>query len=464
MTTESAAPGSLSAGIRRRKKVDLVVGLDFGTSSSKVAYRELGASARVVTPILFDHGLETYPSYCLPSVGHLNRKGRFIWGPEAVRLLQKDSWSSGVRRLKVLVAGEVDPAFRDERAAEAYADYLARVGLNADLMHPSHVAALALAKQMHVVRGKLQEVYRESELDLRFNVCVPIDQYEHSLMLGVYHRIHHVAEKLYLSWTADGWDDADLLEVAASHYEGASTTWREDGRVFPVPEAMAEIASYRTSLETRKGIHAVIDIGAGTTDLSVFSLHMERGQDSECLWYAARNIPMGAGYVEARLADALEGKRHGGTTLTEAELLEALSHAKEGSEAGTVVRAGLMEIQHALLPTWVAAYNKCKKQTAWEGIPIFLCGGGSRMLGAREVFKKAWVKNFSDVAPRSLADPDDYNKRGGHAPFDRLSVAYGLTFLGPELGSFTLPSRTPDCTPIPSFKDLPEPWSDGAPG
>ena len=45
-----------------------------------------------------------------------------------------------------------------------------------------------------------------------------------------------------------------------------------------------------------------------------------------------------------------------------------------------------------------------------------------------------------------------------------MSVAYGLTFLSPELGEFALPADSPDHTPVLRYKDLPMPWSDGEPG
>ena len=213
--------GAPSTALRRKQKVDLIVGLDFGTSSTKVAYRELGSASRKVVPIAFDHKLKTYPTYCLPSVGFISPDRRLVWGPEAVRKLERESWSSGIRRLKVLVAGEQDLSFRDIRAVEAYNSYLASVGLNAGAYRPEYVAAFALARQMHVVREILTNRYRNAELDIRFNMCVPIYHMEHSRMLGVHNKINHVAEDLYRTWVADGWEDNELIDLAASKFDDA---------------------------------------------------------------------------------------------------------------------------------------------------------------------------------------------------------------------------------------------------
>jgi len=43
-------------------------------------------------------------------------------------------------------------------------------------------------------------------------------------------------------------------------------------RVFAVPESVAGIASYLISLRQHTGLHALIDFGAGTTDLSICNL------------------------------------------------------------------------------------------------------------------------------------------------------------------------------------------------
>lgn len=460
---DGATP-ALSSALRRKRKVDLVVGLDFGTSSTKAAYRELGSASRSVVPLLFDHGLTTYPEYCLPSVGCVTAERRLIWGHEAVRRLAAAPWSSGIRRLKVLVAGECDRAYRDDRAYDAYVAHLESRGLTPERCSPPHLCAVALAKQMYIVRGHLSEAYRGAELDLRFNICVPIDHLENQVMLGVYHRIHHVAEQLYSDWMSDGWDDTDLLEVAASKYETASAEYRQDGRVFIVPEAMAEIASYLVSLEADPGIHAVIDVGAGTTDLSIFNLVGDDFADRVCYWYSARNVPKGTGYVEAGVAEVLGEDKAGSGVVTEADLLMHVKAATPESLVGKRVVEGLMAIWRSLHPGWAEAYREhMKKSGEWDGIPVFLCGGGANLVGARDVFSKAWARpTLRDFAVRTLPEPNEYVSR--QAPFDRLSVAYGLTFLGPEFGQFTLPADSPDHTPEIKMKELPLPWTDGEPG
>ena len=286
---------SLTSRLRPKSKVNLVVGLDVGTSCMKAAFRELGAVSRRIVPISFGHKLQGYPAYCYPSVGCVTADRRFLWGPEAVRKLDQMNWSSGIRRLKVLVAGESDAEFRDSWTADAYEQYLSSLDLDPGVFRPAYLFAAALARQMRVVHDLLRLRYQAGvELDLRFNICVPIDHYQNNELLGVYHRINHVAEQLYISPDMDVWEVGDLIEIAAAKYDEACPTERQDGRVFAVPEAMAEVAGYLTSLAAQEGIHAMLDIGAGTSDLSVFNLRGASTANRECAWYAARNIPRGA--------------------------------------------------------------------------------------------------------------------------------------------------------------------------
>src|SRR5687768_3348639 len=58
-----------SLGIRRGVSVRRIqVGLDFGTSTVKVMYRELGIAEPRVRLLNFNHGLSDYPDYCFPAI------------------------------------------------------------------------------------------------------------------------------------------------------------------------------------------------------------------------------------------------------------------------------------------------------------------------------------------------------------------------------------------------------------
>ena len=187
--------------------------------------------------------------------------------------------------------------------------------------------------------------------------------------------------------------------------------------------------------------------------------------EHDCYWYAARNVPRGAGYVEAAVANCLAASSGTGTIVTEADVLKALGAAKPRADISKAIREQLQGIWNALRPTWTEGYGRhFKKQSAWENIPVFVCGGGARLRGVKEVFAKAWVPTFKDFSISGLPVPEEYDSINGTIPFDRMSVAYGLTYLSPELGDFVLPADSPNHTPLLRYRELPMPWADGEPG
>ena len=61
---------------KKKEKVHIQVGLDFGTSATKVAFSQLGR--RTFRVVNFNHGLPNYPSYCIPSIGCIGHDGRLL--------------------------------------------------------------------------------------------------------------------------------------------------------------------------------------------------------------------------------------------------------------------------------------------------------------------------------------------------------------------------------------------------
>ena len=61
------------------------VGLDFGTSTTKIAYRQVNPRGQV-RPLIFDHGLEGVPAFGLPTLAMVASDGRLLVGEEAADL------------------------------------------------------------------------------------------------------------------------------------------------------------------------------------------------------------------------------------------------------------------------------------------------------------------------------------------------------------------------------------------
>jgi len=254
---------------KKREKVHIQVGLDFGTSATKVVFSQLGK--RPFRVLNFNHNLPHYPSYCIPSLGCINEKGRLLLGVLAARALLNKEWDTGLQRLKVVVAGKYDNSFKDPSTEEQYYDHF-KIN-NKTAIDPETITALFLAHVIRSARKTIKNIteYRSLDLDFAFNICMPIDHVENSNLKPVFEKIFAWAELIENEWDKSG-KDFNPLKAACALEDRPEKSVR---KVFAVPEAVASLASYLISLRKKAGLHAVIDLGAGTTDLSICNLFLD---------------------------------------------------------------------------------------------------------------------------------------------------------------------------------------------
>jgi len=439
----------------RSKKVHIQVGLDFGTSCTKVVFSNLGNRFRIIN---FNHDLPHYPQYVIPSVATVDSSGKLRFGAEAAMWLSEKEWDYGFRRFKMLVAGNIDKRFEDQLTREKFSQAAIKSGLDQSVK-PDVITALYLAHVMRTVRSIIAEQLSEkaSSLDLAFNICVPIDQCEEEHILSAFKQIFEWAELIERKWPTPT-KSTDPLELAYKLRDVQIDM--DEKRVFPVPESVASLASYTVSLRKREGIHALIDFGSGTTDLSICNVMMPFDK-TEIYWYSTRNIPFGTISIERDLACHLESRRKiANCSYSQIrDLLLAVANNEHG-------RAGLNEtrtfclsaIQRQLQQlwsskpykdTWGHAYSHYRKSSVWESVHVFVSGGGARLPHIRQIFSQPWWRNIRSQYPVELIPkPGQYNDKL-NAPFERMAVAYGLAIPQPMLEKYKLPKEAPNHTPAP---------------
>jgi hypothetical protein len=439
---------------KKREKTYIQVGLDFGTSATKVVFSQLGK--RPFRVLNFGHNLPNYPSYCIPSIGCIGENSRLLLGVAAARSLLKKEWDAGLQRLKVVVAGKHDSRFNDSLTEEKYYDHFkAHKQTPAD---PEMLTAVFLAYVIHSTRKIIKKLpeYSSSELDFAFNICMPIDHVENSNLKLVFERIFSWAELIEDEW-AKSKVGFDPLKTA-QFFENRSAN--KESKIYAVPEAVASLASYLISLRKRKGLHAIIDLGAGTTDLSICNLFIDTG-DIKSYWYAARNLPRGTIGIERALAHCMikfSGQRKC-TSNDICECLDGLSPttnkndpSEKDKKLDSVVFKALCDLRDSreYKETWGSAYRHLNQDNLWKNVEIFACGGGSNLPHIDKAFSKPWWTNLNTKYRVSkLPVPDNYQPGKSGAPFERMSVAYGLAIPFPQLDDFTLPDDSPDHTPEP---------------
>jgi len=442
-----------------RKKSELVhiqVGLDFGTSSTKVMYSQLGKRGRRV--VNFDHGLPHYPDYCLPSLAAIDDQRNLLLGIDAARYLIDKEWDSGFQRFKSILAGMHDNIFLDKDIEEKFIRYRDSKQFSKALT-PDRLTAIYLAYTIILIKNIIQNSpeYRKSNINFAFNICMPIEYIENNKVAMAFSKTFALAEAMSNAWIKLG-KQFDPVNSSPSFY---FFPCEQDKRVFSIPEAVAEIAAYLISLRREDGIHSVIDLGAGTTDVSICNL-VSPGGISESLWYAARNIPKGMIEVEKLIASYIKVCNENSTCsceevykildkFTDHKFLTNCRNQKE-KDLYLSTRSALNDIKTSkdYFHTWGSAYNHLRKQSKWskDNVEIFITGGGTNISYAQQIFSAPWWDQIKGPYRVSkLPKPEDYDGGDIDAPFERMTVAYGLSYPKPMLEKYTLPKDAPDQTP-----------------
>lgn len=435
-----------------RPTLRVQVGLDFGTSTTKVMYSVRNRGERKHVPLDLAHGLPGLPRYLIPSLATFDRAGHLLLGHRASKALSGIEWSSGLSNFKMLLARRHEERYLDKWVDARFREHVKKaLGTDAHCS-PDALTAAYLAYVMLRSRRVLEaELAGDHELNISFNTCVPIDQREHNVVLKAYQRVCGVAERL-VDESSEGTGTRWWIDRAMQLLADDATPRAE--RLFVVPESVAAVSAYTTSLARTDGLHALVDIGAGTTDVSIFRLSQSQSKGLSSEWLSARSIPIGTAHIEQRVADALT--RHvGGTTVDRDLVLAAMMGRSDVTSAGDrAIRDGLDEIWNRSAKAWSEAYCKLKRETFWKGpkVRVFLAGGGGLIPAARRIFADSWHPGWGPYPCEILPNPDGWAKPGEDVSFARLCVAYGLCIPVPELESFTMPSETEDLTPTPAVR------------
>jgi hypothetical protein len=416
----------------------LVVGLDFGTSSTKVVIADRTMHAAYAVPFMDAVGVA---AYLLPSALIENEAGTFALG------------GGGVRHADLKLAMLQD--LSNDAACAKVCAFLALVIRNA--------------------RAWLFETKADQLMgaDILWSLALgqPADQ-----VVSARHREHfeHLSKVAWQLASTPG----DLP------VEAALKAWRDRLRlnlddeleVRPMAELSAQIHGFVSSshFDSRHpNIYLLVDVGAGTVDATLFRVRKDRGgtvsfeffthgvellgaanlNRARLRWWTsqlqdlARDLDDGSGTTAADIAQTIqEMDRLRLPTEFRGQYPDSFHRYVRGVDVQFEGGAKTPDEHfHQLLRNQVAGkvlYGAWKQQLlnedAIRNMPFFLCGGGARhafyaSLKAR--LQRTPGCTWLSAQARRLAMPTNLTAPGvAHTDYDRLSVAYGLSQLNP--GSF----------------------------
>ena len=253
----------------RGNRKTLIIGFDFGTHSSKVVFRERGKpDGRIVR---FDEHADDYPSCASPSVIRQVRN-KLFFGTHAL----KTSGGTLFRSLKVslLTDSKRLPAARSHE-------------LDSDSLVAAYLTWAFQRVRSSLRSGKSANAF--------LNIAAPMTHVENPKLKARYLRIVQAAWKLSFDAQAVRIEQGItvvemarmLRDVVSDSIEGT-----EMRRFDVLPETIAPVVSLSLDPFMRPSVYAIVDMGAGTTELSVFHAG-EPGADQKVLCYKDKTILLG---------------------------------------------------------------------------------------------------------------------------------------------------------------------------
>ena len=433
------------------------VGLDFGTNCSKACYSVIGSSHKVF-PVIFDHKLSSFPAFAMPSVAMFDTQKKMLLGDHAATILEDQKWGCGLRNFKTLLAAIDEHSFRDRASEKMFREHMAKHELDPKEINPYIVTATYIAYLMHTIKKYIANKFKTKKLNLSFNICIPVDYIVRNHVKIEFENAFALAAAVEKKWES-GDDDFNPMDTALSLKNEIKYDEKDpETRIFAIPEAVAEVVAYLKSSKKKTGMHALIDFGSGTTDVSIFNI--TRGVEEHSFWYSASAIPYGVFQIEKALIGCL-GKDQGGDSLK--SIFDIIKNMSSKSEKYrnfldcTRNELSSFFASRDYKGVWTEAYKHLKKERFWKDVKIFISGGGSQLPYIRDFSSTPW---WSHIEGRyevdSLVKPEDFDIAPS-IPFYRMAVAYGLTWPKPMLRGYVLPKDAPDHTPPPLLqKEMPD--------
>ena len=391
------------------RRVDIYLGVDMGTSSTKVVARLPYVADSPCIPI-------PAPRHCR-SGGHPALWQTVLWRCNDTYTAVPESERRPIRNLKqAAVRAAAEGAKSGGPAASAAAAYLGYV--------IRHAKGWLLANR--------PSLFTNLEPRWIVQVGLPAKSCDDLQLAKAYRQIALGAVEVSS-------ERGDITtDVVSKHLSDGDIALAADSNevslergVAVIPEIAAATTTFSKSNERANGLYLIVDVGAMTLDVCTFQLGQERGKDTYSV-FEADVRPLGV--------DALRWFR--GMEKSDQELAQ--------------------QVCWCLLDVVRATKRGVKGAPEFEGgndLPIFVVGGGSKSRFHQEQIKKVsqWMQRYYaheglrqiDVGFTTALDMTGIleGQRRGAPDISRLVVALGLSYPDDEIGELTLPSEIPSIQP-----------------
>jgi hypothetical protein len=465
--TPPVPPAKPAPPARKRR---ITIGLDFGTATTKCIFREELESAPFHV-VGFGHARDATRGILFPTAACI-ADGRFVFGTAAEDL----GAAKTIRSFKMclLCQASASAATTSERrkhptCEQCAADWPGQFRMNGHTLSAEDISTLFLAVVLREAKDRAQRYLRCDENGTRFSVHLgaPLDQ------IGEFGNLSQLFERcVYYGWrltdrATSGWRVEDAL-AALEAVRREPRPAPEMSPTYVFSETHAAITGYLVLPQSENGLYGVVDIGAGTTDVSYFWLQKDE-RDTKAWYYAAGSRRVGMDDIDLALRDRLasqDGRIRAARESSGDEILV---------QYAAIVEPVITNMHRHRVEVLEEAARVDERHRAWcnadvANYRLFFVGGGSSSGQIRGRLSNPVLASRWREPPSQLSIPastrvvfedegimtlGDFQQPGLGS---LLLVAYGLAFRRPDIPKY---ERDRDGVHQPPPKSAPEDRHEG---
>lgn len=435
---------------------DIVIGFDFGTACTKVVLQDRQLKKAFAVP--FDTIGSPNNHYLIPSKLFIDSNGMITLTPGGL----------AVSDLKLRCVQNPEQVLTTENNT--------RLDVTAYDLVAAYIALVLIEVQKWFRKTKARD-YQHIHIAWQLNIGLPSHSYDNKILYTMMKRAALTGWNLTVSSNPDLFV-SDIKEAdKISHEQLAKNDYDENrgqihpDNVNPIPEIIAEVIGYANSQLRNNGMYLLADVGASTLDVSTFILYDREGEDFYTILFAEvaklgayvlhnYRIKEAGKIIEKKLAE-VDSACDGISPLPDvSEYIPALT--KSDKQAFDDANRQFLRECSRLLRAVVGETKKRRNPRAdeWsQGLPVFLCGGGSQVELYQSMIKHAANRlepiGFPGFHLKVLPKPDNLEGEGiPPRDYHRIAVSYGLSYSEIDLGHIIPQREVEDFVCEPRFMDI----------
>ena len=445
--------------------LEVVVGIDFGTSSTKAIVHVFNVPGDPAFAVPFGTFAHESLQYLLPTKLFVSSDGRCLLGSDPEASLLIDIKVGLMQAPDKSIEAAIGPPCTASATVVATA-YLALV--------LRYVRCWFIANQ--------RKAFGNFSLDWSFNLGLPAaidDDFQ------LRETFNSVGKAAWLLSRCPGPVTVTGAQKAIDESRNEDLLCDFDFSL--IPEVIAQVIGYARSQFRNEGLHLLMDIGASTIDICSFILGNKDGEDYYPILTADVDF-LGAKRLHITRIKSLERaiiKDAASTQDTKKDIVEHLASLLDANDPLCVVPD---DVKLYVPPSCPAPTDevlkvagaksdeeflkKCRQllgrmirdlkqhrdplSPRWsEVFPIFVCGGASTMTVYQSTIDRVqeWLRRFirssEGVRRISLPKPSTLEAEINDSHYHRLAVAWGLSYQSFNIGEYDRPSEIEDIPPPP---------------